>query len=74
MVRMNNGHLPPFMGWMAYRYKLWMSIRYDIGTTTNDVEDSKDLLDKWDYETLNVLGFASTIKKRGRNCYQPLEE
>ena len=60
---MKNEHLPPFMGWMAYKYKLWMSVRYGIGTMTNDVEDSKNLLDKWDCETLNVLGFASTIKK-----------
>ena len=25
--RMKNGHLPPHMGWMAYKYKLWMSMR-----------------------------------------------
>ena len=51
---------------MAYTYKRWMSVGYGIGTMTNDVKDSKNLLDKWDYETLNVLGFASTIKKGWR--------
>ena len=63
-TRMKNGYLPPHMGWMAHKYKLWMSMRYGIGTMTNDVKDSKHLLDKWDYATLNILGFASTIKKR----------
>ena len=71
---MKNGHLPPHMGWMAYKYKLWMSMRYGIGTMTNDVEESKHLLGKWDYATLNILGFASTIKKDGENYCQPLEE
>ena len=73
-TRMKNGHLPPHMGWMAYKYKLWMSMRYGIGTMTNDVEESKHLLGKWDYATLNILGFASTIKKDGENYCQPLEE
>ena len=49
-------------------------MRYGIGTMTNDVEDSKHLLDKWDYETLHILGFASTIKKGGKNYYQLFEE
>ena len=63
---MKNGHLPPYIGWMAYTYKMWMSVRYGIGKMTNNVEDSKNLLDKWDCETLNVLVFSSTIKKGWR--------
>ena len=38
-------------------------MRDGVWTMTNDVEDSKDFLGKWDYHTLNVLGFAVTIKR-----------
>ncbi|KAL3798468.1 hypothetical protein ACHAW5_007420 [Stephanodiscus triporus] len=30
--RMRNAHLPARMGWIAYRFKLWASIRYGIAT------------------------------------------
>ena len=36
---------------------------------TNDIEDVDNLLDKQDYETMNSLGFASTIKRRWRKLH-----
>ena len=35
-TRMRNGKLPSYMGSMAYKFKLWASIRYGIGTMTNE--------------------------------------
>ena len=40
--RMRNGHLPPDLGWMSYRFKLWSSVRYGIGAMTNDLEEVED--------------------------------
>ena len=62
--RMSNRNLPSYLGWLAYHYKLWASIRYGIGTMTNDIETAENLLDKSDYLMMNVLGVASTIKSR----------
>ena len=44
--RMSKGILPSFLGWMAYRYKLWASVRCGLGTMTNDIEYVDTLLDK----------------------------
>ena len=67
--RMSNGKLPSFLGWMAYRYKLWASIRYGLGTMTNDIEDVDTLLDKTDHKMMNILGVASTIMKGWRKLH-----
>ena len=61
--RMRNGHLPPHLGWMSYRFKLWSSVRYGIGAMTNDLEEVEDFLSKRERFILNILGVASTIKK-----------
>ena len=51
------------MGWVAYRFQLWPGVRYGIGTMTNDLEETEEVLDKKDHRMLNVLGLASTVKK-----------
>ena len=66
---MRNGHLPSFLGWIAYKHKLWPSVRYGIGVMTNDIEEADILLDKQDHETMNCLGIASTIKKGWRKLH-----
>ena len=58
-----NGHLPSSMGRIAYKLQLWLGVRYGIGTMTNDLEEAEEVLDKTDYQLLNVLGIASTVKK-----------
>ena len=66
---MKNAHLPSNLGWLAYYLKLWPNIRYGLGAMTNDMEEIPSLLDKQDYETMNSLGIASTIKKGWRKLY-----
>ena len=67
--RMKNAHLPSYLGWLAYGLKLWPSIRYGLGAMTNDMEEISTLLDKQDYDTMNSLGVASTIKKGWRKLH-----
>ena len=33
--RINNGHLPAKWVWVPYKFQLWSSIRYGIGTTVH---------------------------------------
>lgn len=67
--RMKNAHLPSYLGWLAYRFKLWPSIRYRLGAMTNDMEEISSLLDKQDYKTMSSLGVASTIKTGWRKLH-----
>ena len=67
--KMSNGKLPAYLGWMAYRLKLWPSVRYGLGVMTNDMEDLDTLLDKTDQKMMNILGIASTIKKGWRKLH-----
>ena len=61
--KMRNRHLTSSMGWIAYKFQLWPGMRYGIGTTTNNLEEAEEVLDKTDHRMLNVLGIASTVKK-----------
>ena len=73
MNRKKNGHLPAGWAWIAYKYQHWPSIRYGIGTMTNDMEEVEQLLDEFDYGLLNILGIARTVKTRMEKIFiQPL--
>jgi hypothetical protein len=62
--RMKNGHLPSHVAWIAYKQQLWPSLRYGLGTMTNDMEVAEKLLDKTDYRMLNILGIFRNISTR----------
>ncbi len=63
VTRMTNGHLPSHMVWVAYRHQLWPGVRYGLGTTTNNLEVTDNLLHKEDYRMLNVLGVVRSMTK-----------
>lgn len=67
--RITTGRLPAYLGWMAYKYKLWASIIYGIGTMTNDIEAAETFLNVFDYRMMNVLGVASTITTGWRELH-----
>ena len=52
---MKNDHLPAKLVWVTYKYQLWPSIRYGIGTMINDMKEAEELLDAYDYDLLNIL-------------------
>ena len=47
----------------------WPSIRYGIGTTTNDMEEAEELLNEFDCGLLNILGIARTVKVGWRKLH-----
>jgi hypothetical protein len=67
--RMKNGHLPSHVAWIAYKQQLWPSLRYGLGTMTNDMEVAEKLLDKTDYRTLNILGIVRNVSTRLRKLH-----
>jgi hypothetical protein len=68
--RMKNGHLPSHIAWIAYRLQLWASLRYGIGTMTNDIEEAEEANKDHERETLNILGIVKNVTK-GLRRLQP---
>ena len=64
--RMKNGHLPSHMAWMAYKLQLWASLRYGIGTMTNDIEEAEELFKTQEQQFLNILGIVKNVKRELR--------
>jgi len=67
--RMKNGHLPSHIAWLAYRLQLWASLRYGIGTMTNDIEEAEELLDQQDRSILNILGIVKNVTRQLRRIH-----
>jgi hypothetical protein len=68
--RMKNGHLPSHIAWMAYKHQLWPSLRYGLGTMTNDIKVADKLLNATDYKMLNILGgFPQRLHRITRTSY-----
>jgi hypothetical protein len=63
VTRMQNGHLPNHIAWVAYKHQLWLGLRYGLGTMTNNLEAAEQLLDDTDWKTLNILGVLWNITK-----------
>ncbi len=70
--RMTNGHLPSHMAWVTYRHQLWPGVRYGLGTMTNDLEVTDNLLHKEDYRMFNVLSVIRSMTKGLRRLLCPL--
>ncbi len=67
--RMTNGHLPHHMVWIAYKHQLWPSLRYGLGTMTNDIKKATEVNTKTDYRMLNILGVVRTVTKGLRTLH-----
>ena len=51
------------MAWIAYKLQLWLGLRYELGTMTNDIDEATSVNTKTDYRMLNILGVAQTVTK-----------
>ncbi len=49
-------HLPTYLAWKAYHYKLWPGIRYGLATLANNKEALDPLLHNLEFEMLPFLG------------------
>jgi hypothetical protein len=58
---MKNGHLPSHVVWMAYKDQLWPSLRYRLGTMTNNMEVADKLLNATNYKMVNILGIFRNV-------------
>jgi hypothetical protein len=61
------------MAWVAYRHQLWPGVRYGLGTITNDLKVTDNLLHKEDYRMLNILGVVCSITRVSGTCTHHLE-
>ena len=61
--RMNNGHLPSNIAWVAYMLQLWTGSQYRLVTMTNDLEEAESLLHDEDQEMINILGISQNIMR-----------
>ncbi len=59
--RMKNGHLPSHIVWIAYKHQLWLSLRYGLGTMTNNMEVAEELINKTNHRMLNILGIFRNV-------------
>ena len=62
VLRMKNGHLPASWAWVAYKFQLWSSIRYRIGTVTHDLDEAGDFLGEHDRSLFNIFEVTRTVK------------
>jgi hypothetical protein len=67
--RMQNGHLPAHMAWIAYKLQLCPGLHYGLGTMTNALEATETIINKSDYEILPNLGVARTVKRELRTLH-----
>ena len=62
------------MDWTTYKFQLWPGVRYDIGTMTNDLEETEEVLDKTGHRMLNILGITYTVKKGWQHIHSTFGE
>jgi hypothetical protein len=61
--KMRNAHLPVHLGWLAYRFKLWVGIRYGIATYSVPLAVAQRLLCIEDSHCFSFLGNNRNVKK-----------
>ena len=64
--RLKNAQLPVHLAWKAYRYQLWPSIRYGLGTLATPRTDIEGLLHKLKFAMLSHLGVNQHVKTEWR--------
>ncbi len=68
--RMQNAHLPARMGWIAYRFKLWVSIRYGIATLAIPLAKARRILCTKNFLCLSFLGVNRNVKREWRTMHR----
>jgi hypothetical protein len=61
--RILNGHLPTAQVVLSYLYQLWPSLRYGLGTLTNDWNSASVCLERTDFRILPLLGVNCHINR-----------
>jgi hypothetical protein len=59
-----NGHLPARMGWVAYKFKLWLGIRYGLAPLAMPLEIAQTILQRKNFHLLSYLGVNQNVKRK----------
>jgi hypothetical protein len=57
------------MGWITYKFQLWLGVRHEFETMTHDLKEAEESPGKTGYRMLNILGVTSTLKKEWRRIH-----
>ena len=66
----SNGHLPVSQVSMSYLFQLWPSLRYGLGTLTNDWAASSKCLASTEFKILPLIGVNRHIARPWRRLHQ----
>ena len=61
--KMTNGHLPACLGWIAYKFKLWLGIWYGLSTLATPLSTAHNTLRKGNFRILSFLGINRNVKR-----------
>ena len=67
---MSNGHLPLSQVTLSYLFQLWPSLRYGLGTLTNDWDSASNCLSSLKFRILPLLGVNRHISQPWRRIHQ----
>ncbi len=67
---MINGHLPARLGWIAYKFKLWLGLRYGLATLAMPLTIARATLQKENFRILSVLGINCNVKWKWRTLHR----
>lgn len=59
--RLKNAHLPSKYSWVSYRFQLWSSVRYGLGTLSAPLAAFGELTTNFAYQALAYLGVNRNI-------------
>ena len=64
--RLKNGHLPSKFSWVSYRFQLWSSVKYGLGTLSAPLADLGELTVNFAFNILPYLGVNRHIRAEWR--------
>jgi hypothetical protein len=68
--KMKNGHLPAWLGWIAYKFKLWPGIKYCLATLAMPLEIAQTASQHKNFHLLSFLGVNRNVKREWRSLHR----
>ncbi len=67
--KIKNGHLPACLGWVAYKFKLWLGVGYGLATLAMPLEAAQKALQCKNFHILPFLGVNQNVKWEWRSLH-----
>jgi hypothetical protein len=67
---MRNGHLPAKLGWIAYRFTLWVGVRYGLAALATPLLVATGVLKQQNFKFLASLGVICNMKRESRSLHR----